>query len=117
MARKTLAPYASKGGKCWDSEDTRLFVMEVIQRLLYKGAGTSLRKWCFCAVGGCITLPEDLDTILKFKVNGRIDSVWSKWYEFSDINSEEDCGHGWSSGVSQETNEFFTVYDLPKGGR
>ena len=116
MARKTLAPYASKGGKCWDSEDTRLFVMEVIQRLLYKGAGTSLRKWCFCAVNGCITLPEDLETLLKFRINGRVESVWSKWYDFSDVSSEDECGRGWLTGITQEPNDFFTIYDLPKGG-
>lgn len=115
QARKLLSRFAGKAGKCEDSEDTRLFVMEVVQRLLHKGANGNLRKWCFCTQNGCVTLPEDVDTVLKAKVDGLSERVWSKWYEWYDVNEGDDC-HSWPAGVSEENNKFFTIYDLPPGG-
>lgn len=120
QARKLLAPYAGKSGKCPTSEETRLFVMEVVQRLLHKGANGNLKKWCFMTDTGCFTAPYEMDVPVKVLINDRPDYVWSKWYEFYETApfSKED---GYTEcdpkmGIREEVNQYFTAYDLPTCG-
>lgn len=116
QARQVVAEYAGKKGKCADSEAVRLFVIEVVERLLLRGARGNLRKWCFCLTNGCFTAPADLEIPLKLKIDGYPDQVWSKWFEFYDIHGAEHEDKNYKSGIFEQVNSYPTVYDLPKPG-
>jgi len=116
QARKVVAEYTGKKGKCATSEDVRLFVTEIVQRLLHKGANGNLRKWCFCLCNGCFTAPLDMEIPLRVKIDGYPNQVWSKWYEFYDLHAADACDKNFKSGISEEVNTYPTVYDLPIGG-
>lgn len=117
QARTALADFAGKAGKCHTSDAVRLFVMEIIQQLLHKGAHGNLRKWDFCVTGGCFTAPPDLEIPLKVKINGYSEKVWSQWYEFSDVQNMDLADASFcSDGLYQEVNEFATIYELPAIG-
>lgn len=116
QARQALAKYAGKSGKCADTEDVRLFVQEVTQDLLHRGAHGNLRKWCFCLTDGCFTAPPDMEVPLKVKIDGYPEHVWSKWYEFYDVQGSELSSADYLPGIVEQVNTFFTVYDIPSGG-
>lgn len=116
-ARKLLALYADRGGKCSTSEDVRLFVLEVLQYMLYSGQYGSLRTYTFNAVSGCITLPYELEVPLKLKINGNIGSVWTMWYEYSSSPILEGAGcHDAGDALIEDPNTYPTVYDIPDSG-
>ena len=116
-ARKLVAQYAGRGGKCESSEDVRLFLHEVLQHMLLSGQHGGLRIFTFNAVRGCITLPYELEVPLKVKINGAIGSVWQTWYEFSTSTILEgvDC-HDAGNALVDDPNLYPTVYDLPDCG-
>ena len=115
-ARQIIAEFTGKKGKCPESDAVRDFVMEVVERLLYKGAHGNLRKWEFCLSHQCFTAPPDMEVPLKVKIDGIIESVWSKWYEFHDVNSAEIDDSNFKPGLFEEVGDFFTVYDIPPSG-
>lgn len=116
QARKAVGQYAGRGGKCPESEDVRLFIHEVVQRLLHRGAHGALKKWTFCACNGCFTAPSDMELPLKVKINGYPEAVWSKWYEFADAHEVDICDTSYRPGLYEEVNSYFTVYDMPASG-
>lgn len=116
QAREVVAEYTGKKGKCASSEEVRLFVMEVVQRLLHKGANGNLRKWCFCLCNGCFTAPMDLEVPLRVKIDGYPSQVWSKWYEFYDLHAADACDKNFKTGMSEQVDTYPIVYDLPKPG-
>lgn len=115
-ARKIVAEYVGKSGKCPTSEDTRLFVLSVAERLLHEGTHGNLRKWAFCLCNGCFTAPPDMEIPLKVKVDGYPEKVWSKWYEFYDINVSDAHDKAYQPGLYEEVGEFYTTYDIPYPG-
>ena len=115
-ARNTIAEYAGKAGKCADSEDARLFVLEAVQRLLHRGAHGNLRKWVFCLSNGCFTAPADMEVPIKVKIDGYPERVWSKWYEFYDVHNADFSSTDFKSGLIEEVNVYFTAYDIPVSG-
>lgn len=116
QARKIVAQFAGKSGKCAESEDARLFTLDVIQRLLFTGANGADRKWSFHLCNGVFTAPNDLEIPLKVKIDGYPDHVWSRWYEFSDALAADCQSREFKSGFIEEPNQYFTVYDLPATG-
>ena len=114
-ARKAIARYAGKNGKCADSDDVREFVKEVVQRMLHKGANGSLRKWCFHTCNGCFTAPTDMATPLKVRIDDKPACVWSRWYEFNSCN-ESECGQDFCTGLLEQPDRYSTIYDLPACG-
>ena len=116
QARNAIAEYAGKSGKCADSEDVRLFVLEVMQRLLHRGAHGNLRKWVFCLSNACFSAPLDMEVPLKVKIDGYPDTVWSKWYEFYDVHNADLSCDEFKTGLSEEVNDYYTIYDLPAAG-
>lgn len=116
QARKAVGEYAGKSGKCPESEDVRLFVMEIVQRLLHRGAHGNLRKWVFCLCNSCFTAPPDMEVPIKVKIDGFPEKVWSKWYEFYDVHSADLCSTDFQSGIVEEVNPYYTVYDIPTSG-
>lgn len=114
-ARKIIAPWAARGGKCASSEEVRLFVMQTLQYLLFSGQYPTTRKFCFNAVKGCFTIPYELEVPLKIKIDGEVGTVWDKWYEFYNINEIEGCLPV-SNALREDPNFYATVYDLPCSG-
>lgn len=119
-ARKLLAPYADRGGKCDTSEDVRLFVYEVLQHMLLSGQYGGLRQFTFNAIKGCVTLPYELEVPLKVRIGGEIGSVWQMWYEYSSSSILEDAAgcscHDAGNALIEDPNRYPTVYDIPENG-
>lgn len=120
-AKKILAQYAGRGGKCYseDSEEVDLFAREVLQYMLISGAYGNQRTYCFYACNGCITLPYELDVPLKVKVDGVVGEVWDRWFQFYPSESDTLTGIGCceaNEALYEEPNLFPTVYDIPYGG-
>lgn len=115
QAKKELARYAGKAGKCRDDDQVDLFVKEVIQQLLFRGANGNLRKWVFLTQNGMFTAPPDLELPLKIKIDGEVASSFDKWYEFYDNNTLSNCVPC-EEGIFEEPNVVFTAFDLPPHG-
>ena len=133
MARSLISDYTGKSGKCADSEEVRVAVMEVVERALHMGAYGNVRKWVFHACNGCFTAPKDLQVPLKVKIDGYPERVWGKWYEFhEDCDMQNSaysngcgCGKGScntcgdpnsQSGLHEDPNTYYTCYDIPDCG-
>ena len=114
-ARELLAEYAGRAGVCPSSETTYLFVIQVMQHLLYSGNYPSVRKFVFHAVKGCFTAPYELEVPLKVKIDGKVGNVWDKWYEFYQVSDMEKCFSA-GNALYEEPNLYPTVYGLPKEG-
>lgn len=119
-AKKLLAKYAGKAGKCDTDVEVPLFVKSVIQELLNRGANGSVRKWQFYTQNGTITAPPDLLLPIKIRIDGPCGSamqgfVYDKFYEFYDESTLQDC-QPWEKGAVEEPNNFYTQYDLPLCG-
>jgi len=114
-AKTILSKFAGAGGQCPGTKSVDLFVREVLQFMLYQGSYGNERKFCFNAENGCFTIPYELETPLKVKVDGRVGSVWDKWYEFHSTSILDGCIAA-QDALFEDTNEYSTVYDLPTGG-
>ena len=115
-ARTVVAEFCGKSGKCAETDDVRLFVQEIVQRLLHRGAHGNMRKWSFCLTSACFTAPPDMEVPLKVKVDGFPEHVWSQWYEFFDVHTADTCDNSYLPGLYEEVNPYFSIYDLPAGG-
>lgn len=115
-AKKILSKYIGIGGKCPSSDETELFVKQVLQYLLLHGTYGNERKFVFCAQNHCITLPPELETPLKIKIDGQIGSVWSRWFEYKSGNDLVDGCTCDAKSLLTEANRYPTVYDLPSCG-
>lgn len=114
-ARKLLAPWAAKGGKCAASDEVKLFVMQTLQHLLYSGQFPNTRKFCFNALKGQFTIPYELETPLKVRIDGNVGTVWDKWFEFYNTQAIEGCVPA-SNALYEDPNTHATVYDVPSTG-
>lgn len=120
QARIAVADFAGKAGKCASSDENRAFVMTCLKRALMQGAYGNLREWEFCTQRGCFTLPPDLAVPLKVTIFGYPERVWSKWYNYYDSapRTLKGCKDAImvAPGIIEESNDYFTVYDLPPCG-
>lgn len=114
-AKKALAQYAGRGGRCATADDVPLFVYQVLQYMLFSGQYGNLRKFCFCAHKGCITVPYELEVPLKVRIDGAIGDVWSKWFEWHSGQDLDRCLPA-DDALFEEPDYYPIVYDLPPGG-
>ena len=114
-AKKSLAQYAGRGGRCPDDAETDLFVKQVLQYMMFSAPNGTLRKFCFTAPKGCFTIPYELETPLKVRIGNEVGSVWNRWF---DMYNQHDLGQCMVADESlvEEANYFPTVYDIPAGG-
>lgn len=112
QAKEILAPYVGRGGTCPTSEKIDLFCRKVFQYLLFKGSHGSLRKFCFQARKGCITVPYELEAPLKVKIDNSVGTVWNKWFEYYNYEELEGCVPV-ANALYEEGDDFPSVYDLP----
>lgn len=114
-AKKLLSKYVGSGGKCPSSSDADLFTIKTLQRLLYSGTYGSTRKFTFNAVHGVITAPFELETPLKVKVDGKVGTVWNRWFEYYSTGDLQNCRPA-QDALFEEPNESPVIYDLPTCG-
>jgi hypothetical protein len=116
QAKKILAPYQARAGKCADAEGTDFFVRQVLEYLLISGENGSIRKFTFHAVKGCFTVPFELEVPLKVKIDGEVGNVWDRWFEWHNRkNLDEGCVPA-DEALYEDPNYYPTVYDVPPGG-
>lgn len=115
QAKKALSIYYKQGGSCPTAEGMDLFVIKVLQHMLYSGQYGNLRRFCFNAIKGSFTVPYELEVPLKVKIDGDIGTAWDKWFEWHIQNDMDKC---WPAGdaLREDPNYYPTVYDLPLGG-
>ncbi len=112
---KLVAPNLGRAGAgdcTFQDPAVRLKVVSLIQEFVQRSG--SLKKWEVYSRNNIFTLPRDLATIKKLKINGAVSTVHSHWYEFYDQLAPrefDNCGN-WQSGILQEINSFPTVYDI-----
>lgn len=112
QAKEILRQYASRAGRCSSDDALNLFVLQILQYMLFSGAYGNLRKFTFNAVRGCFTVPHELETALKVKIDCEVGSVWDKWFEWhNDRDLEGKCFPA-GEALYEEPNRYPTVYDL-----
>jgi hypothetical protein len=117
QVKKIVAPYQGKGGKVPTDELTHDFAIKVLQYLLISGSANAEIVIELYAVNGVITAPYELETPLKVKINGRVGTVMSKWFDFrsrADF-SPNGCFEA-ADTLQEDPNTYFTAYDLPVNG-
>ena len=115
QAKEAVAKWAGPGGQC-SSSKIDIFVRQVLEHMMYQGAYGSLRKFCFCAVKGCITAPYELEIPLKVKIDDYNGNVWSKWFEWYSSNTLEEGCIDATKALYEEPNYTPIAYDIPSCG-
>jgi len=83
QAKIFCAPWVDRSGI--DPNDPRVTarINEAQELLGPKGKQSDqLRCLRFCVYGGFVTLGRDVKSIEKYRIDGEVGHVWSKWYEF-----------------------------------
>lgn len=113
---KYVGPFLGKNGyaECDIIDPTaRLHFCVLLEQYVNRN-GTE-KKFCIRTCDNCFTYPRDMAKAIKVKINGKVETVGSFWYEFQDgVDCSED---NWGlAGIVQEPNTFPTVFDVPKTG-
>jgi len=115
--REIVAPYAGRAGKCPESDEVARFSRTVMENLLYTGAQAGLKRVNVIAVKGCIALPQEVEVVLKAKINNRVANIQNQWFSFHSVNTawERDCC---PAGEILIENGSYTplAYPLPPDG-
>jgi hypothetical protein len=107
-----LAQYSRRGGSCNPSVGLDLFIREVFEYLLFSGSGQNTKKFIFTAQNGIFTVPYEVESIQKVKINNHVGMAADSWFEFrSSSDWTGDCLPA-SDAVFQETGYYSTAYDL-----
>lgn len=116
-AKRVLAQYAASAGRCDTSEEVDQFVHQVLHYLLISGQHGAQRKFTFQATKGVFTIPYDLETPEKVKIDNEVGTVRDRWFEWypSNDNLLKDC-YPADRSLQEDPNYYPTVYDLPPGG-
>ena len=72
-----------------ESESNKRFAQRVLERMFYRGKTDNLSTVRMCVKKGCVTLPEDVQTVLKAKIDCEISNVFSGWYDFTGHNGNQ----------------------------
>jgi hypothetical protein len=113
-AKTKIAQFAGRGGKCPSNAEVDAFVREVLDYMLISGEYGGLRTFTFTAEQGLITVPYELDTVLKVKIGDEVGEAWNRWFEWRSGSEITNCLPG--NSLSEEPNLSPIVYDLPPGG-
>jgi len=113
-AKKKVAQFAGRGGKCPANSEVDSFLREVLDYMLISGQYGNLRKFVFTAVKGEITVPYELQTPLKVKIDNEVGTVMDRWYDYYPYNDLEGCLD--ANLIVESPGDSPLVYDLPPGG-
>lgn len=116
---KDVLRVASKEfGKSCTSERARRelldYIQEAVQIYLSDEGYYGHKRWCVCSSGACFTLPTDAANVIKYKVDGKVEKAWNKYYTFHG-DAPSSC-EGYREGLVHIGDNFPTVYDLPPEG-
>lgn len=116
-AKNLLAQYAGRGGGNCPTSKIDLFVREVFEYLLYSAAFQDLREFTFTAQQGVFTIPYEIDSIQKVRINDQVGNVQDKWFEFRSSRSSwgDECLTS-ENALFEQPNFYPTAYNLPSGG-
>lgn len=116
-AKDILAKYSGSGGYC-PSDEVDLFVRKTLQFLLISGASQDLRRFDFVANQGWFTVPEEIEAVIKIKINGKVANSWDKWFSYHNQNTLEgdNCFTCPSEAIFEDPNYYATAYDVPSCG-
>jgi len=117
-AKKFLAQYAASAGRCETSEEVGQFVHQVLGYMLISGQYGAQRKFTFQAHKGVITVPYELETPEKLKIDNEVGTVRDRWFEWypSTNGILHDCIPA-DRALVEDPNYYATVYDIPAGGK
>lgn len=116
QAKNILAQYQGKGGKVPTADEIDNFVIKVLQYLLITGSPNCERSFTMNAVNGVFTAPYELETPLKVRVDGRVGTVGTKWFEFRSGSDSYDKSCYGSDMLYEDPNPYYTAFDGPNGG-
>lgn len=114
--RKAVAPYAGRAGLCPTADKVAAFARQVLQNLLYSGSHAGIRKVCLLAHRGCITLPPEVETVLKVRIDKRVGSVWNRWASFHTTTETMDRCYPAGEILVEDGTYTPLQYELPEGG-
>jgi len=116
QAKQELAQYAGRGGRC-STADIDNFVRKVFEFLLYSGANQDLRKFTFNARNGVFTVPYEVESIQKVKIDDRVGTSFDKWFEYRSAKFFDEVGCLPAiDAVYEEPNYYPTAYSVPPEG-
>lgn len=110
------SPYAGRAGKCSSATEINSFARQVMEYLLVSGSHAGVRKICLYAEKGCVSLPPEVETPIKIKINDCAGNLWNKWYSFH--SGDDDLGTCPPIGqiLIDEGVESPLAYAIPEGG-
>lgn len=116
QAKQELAQFAGRGGRC-STADIDNFVRKVLEYLLYSGANQDLREFEFQSQSGVFTVPYEVESIQKVKIDGRVGTSFDKWFEYrpSKFFNDQGCLAA-IDAVYEQANYYSTAYNIPDGG-
>lgn len=98
------------GHRC-DSASNKRFLKRTLERMFFRGKTDNLVQVCMTVHKGCVTLPEEIMTVIKARTECQIEMVWSHWYEFNSNGMGFDEKQ--KSGFQQLPGYYYTQYDSP----
>jgi len=113
-AKDKVSEFAGRGGKCASAPEVDSFLREVLTYMLNSGQYGNQRTFTFTAVKGVITVPFELETPLKVKINNEVGMAWDRWYDFMPFTDLNGCLP--DNALVEESNYSPLVFDVPPGG-
>jgi hypothetical protein len=90
---KTLLCQYAQGGMYEDDPRLPGEINRAVQTLWNKAEfPDTIRCVRMCAYNGCLTLPPDIEKVLRYRIDGTLARVFDKWYEFLEagLQSEDE---------------------------
>lgn len=116
QAKTLFAQYANRGGVCATASGVDLFMRELFQYLLYSGADQDLRQFTFIAQQGVFTLPAEVESIQKVRIDGAVSQVFDQWFTYrSSKYLDGDCLCP-GDALFELANYASSAYDIPACG-
>jgi len=112
-ARTVLARYADSG-YCSDSDRVVECINSAVERLMIQApADASVIRMRFCVTNGCVTLPREVEYLLKVNVCSTNVPIQNRWFEFlaggpGSLDFDNSC----SIGLADMGDGFRTHTDI-----
>jgi len=118
QAKQFCAPWVDVSGV--NPNDPRVVnrINEAQELLGPKGDNDDqIRTLRFCSYGDTITLGRDIKKIIKYRIDGEMEHVWSKWYEFLENGPGPFINNAMGHKDCLDRGMVVTQYDPPSAMR
>lgn len=95
-------------------EQLKILVREVLEELHNEESVESIRKWCLCSCGCSVTIPNEMQSPTKYKIECQVGQVRDTAYQFRGQVRKDECDNYRQD--LEYIGEFPTYYDLPREG-